>query len=77
MSFPVDVHTAQAGTLGRTVALVESGAADTAVGVDEGTCLALPGGAADPADGVVTGSGAVWVVRRAGDAVQLTRRTAP
>ena len=76
VSFPVDVHTAQAGTLGRTTALVECGAADTAVGVDEGTCLAVACGAADPTDGVVTGSGAVWVVRRAGDAVRLTRRTA-
>ena len=77
VSFAVDVHTAQAGTLSGTVALVDSGAADTAVGIDEGTCLAVRAGAADPGDGEVSGSGAVWFVRRAGGAVQVTRRTAP
>ena len=76
VGFPVDVHTAQAGTLGRTVALVGSGAAPVAVGIDEDTCLTVPGVEADPADGQVTGGGAVWVVRRSGDATEVTRRTA-
>ena len=64
VGFPVDVHTGTTGTLGRTVALVETGTAAVAAGIDEDTCLALPVGADDPADGVVTGSGRVWTVRR-------------
>ncbi|SDN89303.1 cyanophycinase [Klenkia soli] len=74
--FAVDVHTAQAGTLGRTTALVAAGR-PVAVGVDEGTCLALEPGAADPDDGTVRGAGAVWTVRRSPDGVPLvTRRPA-
>ncbi len=74
LPFPVDVHTAQAGTLGRTVALVAAGR-PVAVGVDEGTCLTLEPGAADPDDGTVTGDGAVWTVRRAADGTaRVTRR---
>lgn len=64
VGFAVDVHTGAAGTLGRTVALVADGAVPVAVGVDEGTCLAVPPGADDPRDGVVTGAGSVWTVRR-------------
>ena len=75
--FPVDAHTAAAGTLGRTVALVAAGTAAVAAGIDEGTCLALPAGAHDPEDGIVTGSGGVWTVRRGGggDAVTVTVRS--
>jgi cyanophycinase len=77
VGFPVDVHTAQAGTLGRTVALVGSGAAPVAVGIDEDTCLAVAAQATDPADGVVTGAGGVWMVRPGPDgATAVTRRTA-
>lgn len=75
VGFPVDVHTAQAGTLGRTVALVESGTA-TAVGIDEDTCLAVADPDADPADGVVTGRGGVWFVRRSNGTTEISRRTA-
>ena len=76
VGFPVDVHAAQAGTLGRVVALVASGGAPLAVAIDEDTCLVVAGPDADPGDGVVSGTGAVWVVRGSGDAVQVTRRTA-
>jgi cyanophycinase len=76
VGFPVDVHTAQAGTLGRTVAVVEAGAAPVAVGIDEDTCLALPAGSADPAEGVVTGRGGIWVVRGSAGGTAVTRRTA-
>jgi cyanophycinase len=75
VGFPVDAHTAAAGTLGRTVALVTDGTAPVAAGIDEGTCLALPAGAQDPADGVVTGSGGVWTVRRGGDGAVVTVRS--
>jgi len=60
--FSVDVHTAQAGTLGRTMALVESGEAATAVGIDEDTCLILDEPTASIDECRVTGSGSVWVV---------------
>ena len=76
VGFPVDVHTAQAGTLGRTVAVVDTGAAAVAAGLDEDTCLAVPAGSPDPAEGVVTGRGAVWVVRRSAGGTVVTRRTA-
>ena len=48
--FAVDVHAAQAGTLGRAVGAVAQGLVDRAVAVDENTALVLPhcgpGGAA-------------------------------
>lgn len=62
--FASDVHITAAGTLGRAIELVTSGLVTTAVGVDEDTCLRVPPGG-DPADGVVTGSGSVWVIRAA------------
>jgi cyanophycinase len=62
--FVVEVHTAQAGTIGRALAIVEAGAADAAAGIDEDTCLVVPADA--PAStGHVRGSGSVWLVRRA------------
>jgi hypothetical protein len=61
------VHTGQAGTLARTVAAVAGGTVPVAVGIDEDTCLALPGPGARPEEGAVTGTGRVWVVRPAGD----------
>ncbi|HSE08250.1 MAG TPA: Type 1 glutamine amidotransferase-like domain-containing protein [Nocardioidaceae bacterium] len=64
VGFTVDVHTAQAGTLGRTVAAVETGAASAAVGIDEGTCVAVDHtGAAEACDLHVSGSGSAWLVR--------------
>jgi cyanophycinase len=66
--FTVDVHTAQAGTLGRTVALVEEGAATAAVGIDEDTCLTVSGAVAQPEECRVTGTGNAWMVQPAGDA---------
>lgn len=82
VGFPVDVHTAEAGTLGRTVALVGSGVAPLAVGIDEDTVLTVAGPEADPADGVVSGTGAVWVVRAApgvpaGATVQVVHAAVP
>lgn len=82
VGFTVDVHTAQAGTLGRTTSVVESGEAPVAVGIDEDTCLTVR--AHDrgvPGELVVSGSGSVWVVR-AGDVpgsvvVTRTRGRAP
>jgi cyanophycinase len=78
VGFAVDVHTAQAGTLGRTVALGETGGAEVAVGIDDGTCLAVAAGTADPAAGLVTGSGHVRTVRRGSgaQAVEITRSPA-
>jgi cyanophycinase len=62
VQFSVDVHTSQAGTLGRTVALVESGQVVTAVGIDEDTCLAISGPDARFEEGSVIGAGNVWLV---------------
>jgi cyanophycinase len=57
------VHAAQAGTIGRALAIVESGAAEMTAAIDEDTCLVVPVGA--PAStGRVRGSGSVWLVRR-------------
>jgi cyanophycinase len=59
--FAVDVHAAQAGTLGRAVAVVESGATAAAVAIDEGTCLTVRG--PDTAETYsVTGIGNAWFV---------------
>lgn len=72
------MHTGRAGTLGRTVALVETGAAAVAVGIDEGTCLTVAGPGTDPADGVVTGAGSVWVLRPDGrDGTSVSRLKVP
>jgi cyanophycinase len=72
----VDVHTAQAGTLGRVVALVEAGKSDLAVGIDEDTCLAVPAEGSVRGESELLGSGNVWVVRaRVEGAVEITRRT--
>jgi cyanophycinase len=60
--FGVDVHTAQAGTLGRAIAVVEAGEAAAAVGIDEDTCLILSSPSASLEECSVTGSGTVWIV---------------
>ena len=74
----VDVHTAQAGTLGRTVALVESGLVPDAVGIDEDTCLMIGTDAQRQDTSAVTGSGSAWFVRAAepGSAVVIRRGSA-
>ncbi|TCC52118.1 hypothetical protein E0H73_39970 [Kribbella pittospori] len=73
LSFTVDVHSAQAGTLGRAVALVEAGEVATTVGIDEDTCLVLAG----PASGLdgcsVAGSGSVWIVDYEQDRAVVSR----
>jgi cyanophycinase len=61
--FVVDSHAAQGGTLGRSVALVETGLADAVAAIDEGTCLRIRGQATPLERGQVTGRGAVWLVR--------------
>ncbi len=73
--FTVEVHAAQAGTLGRAVALVQSGEAPGAVAIDEDTCLAVR--PFDPLEhGGVSGSGSVWTVALApgGAGALVTRR---
>ncbi len=74
----VDVHTAQAGTLGRTVALVESGLVSDAVGIDEDTCLTIRMAEQTQSTPAVTGSGSAWFVRAAqtGSAVVIRRGSA-
>jgi cyanophycinase len=64
VGFTVDVHTAQAGTLSRTVAVVEVGEATTALGIDEDTCVTVSGREPwEAEDLVVSGSGSAWLVR--------------
>lgn len=62
--FAVDVHAAQAGTLGRAVAAVVHGMVDKAVAVDENTALVLAH--ADPGEQRVIGSNSCWLVRGPG-----------
>lgn len=59
--FAVDVHAAQAGTLGRAIGAVTAGLVDRAVAIDEGTALVLAGPGAE--DYEVIGSGSCWDVR--------------
>jgi cyanophycinase len=62
--FAVDVHTAQAGTLGRAVAAVVHGMAGKAVAVDENTALVLPH--LDPGEQRAIGTGNCWLIRGPG-----------
>lgn len=62
--FAVDVHAAQAGTLGRAVAAVVHGMVGKAVAVDENTALVLPH--ADPREQRVIGTGNCWLIRGPG-----------
>ncbi|BCW68087.1 hypothetical protein NicSoilB4_28500 [Arthrobacter sp. NicSoilB4] len=64
MSFAVDVHAAQAGTLGRAVAAVVHGLAGKAVAVDENTALVLPH--SDPGEQRGIGAGHCWLIRGPG-----------
>jgi cyanophycinase len=64
--FTVDAHAAQAGTLGRAVALVGHGLVARAVAIDEDTCLAVAT-STQPEQGRVSGSGSVWNVTPAPD----------
>jgi cyanophycinase len=79
VGFTVDVHTAEAGTLGRTVAVVESGEVPNAVGIDEDTCVAADRPDTQPEDLVVTGTGSAWLVRADSEpgSVVVSRRPAP
>ena len=75
--FAVDVHAAQAGTLGRAVALVEEGRVARAVAIDEDTCLAVTPG--EPSEGGhVSGSGSAWSVTSTSDGAgaEVLRRSA-
>ncbi|MGP4031681.1 Type 1 glutamine amidotransferase-like domain-containing protein [Pseudarthrobacter sp. 1C304] len=62
--FAVDVHAAQAGTLGRAVAAVVHGMAGKAVAVDENTALVLPH--LDPGEQRAIGTGNCWLIRGPG-----------
>ncbi|MDI3211376.1 Type 1 glutamine amidotransferase-like domain-containing protein [Arthrobacter sp. AL12] len=62
--FAVDVHAAQAGTLGRAVSAVVHGMVDRAVAVDENTALVLPH--ADPGEQRVIGTNNCWLIRGPG-----------
>jgi cyanophycinase len=70
--FTVDVHAAQAGTLGRAVGAVAAGLVDRAVAIDENTALVLPAAGAE--DFEVIGTGNCWDVRgtAAGAAASVT-----
>ncbi|GAB3533429.1 hypothetical protein GCM10027403_07380 [Arthrobacter tecti] len=62
--FTVDVHCAQAGTLSRAVAAVESGEAVLVYAIDENTALVTD--ATGNSDPLVLGDGRLWCVRAAG-----------
>ena len=59
--FAVDVHAAQAGTLGRAMGAVAAGLVARAVAIDENTALVLP--AAGTGEYEVMGSGHCWDIR--------------
>lgn len=59
--FLVDVHAAQAGTLGRAIGAVTAGLVPRAVAIDEGTALVLAGPGAEEYE--VIGSGSCWDIR--------------
>ena len=62
--FAVDVHAAQAGTLGRAIGAVAKGLVDRAAAVDENTALVLHH--ADLQELEVIGTGNCWTIRGAG-----------
>jgi cyanophycinase len=62
--FAVDVHAAQAGTLGRAVGAVAKGLVDRAAAVDENTALVLHH--ADLEELEVIGTGNCWTIRGVG-----------
>ncbi|WP_411374395.1 hypothetical protein ACLH0K_15285 [Arthrobacter sp. MPF02] len=64
--FALDVHAAQAGTLGRAAGAVAAGLVDWAVAIDEDTALVLP--AAGSGDYEVIGAGHCWDIRTPGGA---------
>ncbi|TLM82782.1 hypothetical protein FDW83_12240 [Pseudarthrobacter sp. NamE2] len=64
--FAVDVHAAQAGTLGRAAGAVAAGLVERAVAIDEDTALVLP--AAGAGDYEVIGAGHCWDIRTPGGA---------
>ncbi|WP_461024463.1 Type 1 glutamine amidotransferase-like domain-containing protein [Thalassiella azotivora] len=70
----VDVHTAQAGTLGRATALVASGAVRAAVGIDEDTCVRVGRPGEPPTTWQTSGSGSLWLVERSGGGKAAVRR---
>ncbi len=72
--FTVDVHTSQAGLLGRTTSLLQLSGVDRAVGIDEGTCLTVHQERTSRATGQVRGRGFVWDVRRRDGEEVLLRR---
>ena len=59
--FAVDVHAAQAGTLGRAVGAVSAGLVERAVAIDENTALILPAAGSEGFE--VIGGGSCWDVR--------------
>lgn len=73
--FAVDVHAAQAGTLGRAIGAVTAGLVPRAVAIDESTAIVLR--AAGSEDFEVIGSGSCWDVRgRDGGGPGLSGRSA-
>ena len=70
VSFAVDVHAAQAGTLGRAVAAVAHGMTGRAAAIDENTALVLPH--ADPGEQQGIGSGNCWLIRGPGPKVAVS-----
>jgi cyanophycinase len=73
--FTCDVHVTAAGTLGRALELVTAGLVDTAVGLDEDTCLTLAPGER-PEAGEVRGSGSAWFIRAGVGGEAVVRRVA-
>ncbi|VXC10074.1 Serine protease, family S51 [Arthrobacter sp. 9AX] len=73
VSFAVDVHAAQAGTLSRAVGAVAAGLVERAVAVDENTAILLHDGGPDFE---VIGTGNRWDIRRNGTGCSVSVRTA-
>ncbi|MFC0421020.1 MULTISPECIES: Type 1 glutamine amidotransferase-like domain-containing protein [Glutamicibacter] len=71
--FTVEVHAAQAGTLGRAIATVERNLTEMTMAIDEDTAVVVE--SANPSNLKVLGAGHVWVVTRNAESINVELRT--
>ena len=76
VSYTIDVHAAQWGTLGRLQGAVSAGLADIGMAIDEDSALVLDRNVDGVGSARVVGTGAVHLVRATGDGVTVTDLTA-
>ncbi|PRB72346.1 Type 1 glutamine amidotransferase-like domain-containing protein [Arthrobacter sp. MYb213] len=72
-TFTVEVHAAQAGTLGRAVATVERNLTEMTIAIDEDTAAVVE--LENPENLKVLGAGHVWIVTRNAESINVELRT--